>query len=111
MLARFVRGGNLEAVHTTLTRSFSSKIFTNRKFGEKVPPRDPDLFGWSQQERKGNYPQFQLEYKEPTVPLYIMLNLVTLMGSLRQNSLTVLKESKTSTRSIMLARRKYSSSD
>ena len=48
----------------SMFRAFSSKIKTNRKFGEDAPPKDRGLDNGSIHEKRGQFPRGDLPYSQ-----------------------------------------------
>lgn len=48
----------------TFLRTFSSKIKTNRKFGEDAPPKDRGMIYGSKYEKQAEFPNGDLPYSQ-----------------------------------------------
>ena len=57
-MRRMIFKGRGLVLDAGLVRGFSSKAYTNRKYGEKVPPRDRKLPTDSKEEKRGILPEF-----------------------------------------------------
>lgn len=63
MLTRFIKSTFKTPVGSSnLMKSFSSKIKTNRNFGEKAPPKDRKLAFSSKSERQASFPNGNLPF-------------------------------------------------
>lgn len=63
MLTRFLKSTLKTPITSShLMKSFSSKIKTNRNFGEKAPPKDRKLTHSSKSEREAIFPNGNLPF-------------------------------------------------